>query len=272
MIVPTYTEDEILRELINDFKYIKRRARKYSDTYLNKVRVKGGYVRETDYEAHSIISPLKNEWFVLIEYNQTKKIPWVLRACCRVESDKKTKDYYLLRGLSTNEPYYVKLTSHTLKRIKERNNFSMIKVLPLDVYALLAFEHREVGVCIRNIDLKFLKMLGNLEDADDIDSDSYIVFINRGTFYATRTPKGNFIFKTYISTMMGFTEITNYTQQKSSKWNKEGELLYTMSIIHQNFNKSMYSKDVLDKMLYSAIDKDQELVVTDNNNILLLRN
>ena len=151
MIVPTYTEEEILRELINDYKYIKRRAKKIADTYLNKVKKSGGFVRETYYDVKTITSLSNNVWFVVIEYDQTKKIPWLLRACCRVEGEKKTKDYYLIRGLSTDNPYYVKITSHTLKRIKERNKFSMADVLPTEVFALLAFEHREVGICCQRV-------------------------------------------------------------------------------------------------------------------------
>lgn len=39
MILPNYTEDEILRELIFDYKIVKRMAKKIADAHLNKVKM-----------------------------------------------------------------------------------------------------------------------------------------------------------------------------------------------------------------------------------------
>lgn len=272
MILPTYTEDEILRELIFDYKIVKRMTKKIAITYLNKIKKRGGFIRETNYESYTITTVSKNVWNVEIEYNQTKKIPWLFRACCKVEGEKKTKDYYLVRGLNTDKPYYVKITSHALKRVKERNPFSRTDLLTLDVLACWAFEHREIGICMRNLDMKYLMMLDNMDDADEIDYNSYIVLVNRGVYYATKTPNGNFIFKTYVSTLMGLVEVIKKKINKTSKWNKEGELLSNMLLAHQYFNKSLYDKEVLDNMLYSVINKDDVLEVKKTSNFFLLKN
>ena len=272
MIIPTYTEDEILNELIEDFKFIKRKTKKIADSYLNKVRKSGGMIRETDYKPYSITTPSKNKWHVEIEFDQTKKIPWLFRACCIVEGDKKTKDYYLVRGLNTDSPYFVKVSSHALKRVRERNPFSKPESLPLDLLACWVFEHRETGICLRYMELKYLEILRKMNDLENIDDNSYIVLVNRGVYYATKTPKGNFVFKTYISTMMGITEVLKSIQNKMSKWSTEGELLSNMILVHQYYNKWLYDKEVLDGMLYTIIDKEADLELAENSPLILLKN
>ena len=211
--------------------------------YLHKVRKSGAFVRETDYESYTVKTVSSKKWNVEIEYDQTKKIPWLFRACCIVESEKKTKDYYVVRGLNTDNPYFVKVTSHALKRAKERNHFDKFH-LGLETYACWTF----------------------------ISDMSYIVLVNRGVYYAIRTQQGNYVFKTYISTVMGISEVLKYLNKKSSKWSKEGELLHNMIIVHQYFNKFLYDIEVLNNMLYSVIDSDQEMVLNENSPIILLRN
>jgi hypothetical protein len=71
---------------------------------------------------------------------------------------------------------------------------------------------------------------------------------------------------------MGITEIIKSNQNKSSKWNKEGELLSNMLLVHQYFNKWLYDKDVLDRMLYSFINKEDVWELAPNSPITLLKN
>ena len=101
---------------------------------------------------------------------------------------------------------------------------------------------------------------------------SYIVLVNMGNYYATRTQEGNYIFKTYISPLMGIDEVINYNMKKNTKWAKEGELLRSMILVHQYYNKELYDKKVLESMLYSVIDKNQELVIDEKCSIILLKN
>lgn len=270
MILPTYTEDDILRELLNDFNAVKKKVRKIANTQLNKVKKSGGYIRENLYETYTIKTSSNNVWNIEIEYNQTNIIPWFFRACCIVESEKKTKDYYLVRGISTENPYFVKLTTHALKRVKERNNFEHYEDLNLPLLACLSFEHREIGIGVRYMDIKFLEMLVRMDDAEEIDNNSYLILVNRGVYYAQKTPHGNFIFKTYISTLMGLTEMNNTMSKKHSKWNTEGELLTYLLILHQYYNQWLYDKDLLNNLLYKFIKKDEELVRDNNSAIILL--
>ena len=121
MILTTFTEEQLLSELVIDYKRIKRIAKNKADAYLFKAKKSGRFIRDTEYESYTIKTVLNNKWNVEIEYDQRKKIPWLFRACSIIESDKKTKDYYIVRGVNS-KPYYIKITSHALKRFKDRNN------------------------------------------------------------------------------------------------------------------------------------------------------
>ena len=74
MILPTFSEEQILSELIKDIKIVKRLAKKKADAYLNNVRKSGGFVRETDYESYSVKTVSGNKWNLEIEYDQTNNI------------------------------------------------------------------------------------------------------------------------------------------------------------------------------------------------------
>ena len=138
--------------------------------------------------------------------------------------------------------------------------------------ASLVFEHREIGICMKYIDLKYNQLLQGMDDIDEIDDLSYIVLVNRGVYYATKTPCGNYIFKTYISSLMGITEVFNFRKKNNTKWAKEGELLYYMLIAHQYYNKSFYDKEVLENSLYSVIKKGEVIELKSDSAIILLKN
>ena len=272
MILPTYTEKEILAELTKDYSCIKKGAKKRADKILLKVQKTSSFVKETYVDIYTAETPLNNTWKVEIECNPKKKNPWWFRACCIVEGEKKLKDYYLVRGLNTNQPYFVRLTAHAVKRVRERAGFNISGYQTPALLACLTFAYRETALCTRYVDLKFLPLLKNLDDADENKDRSYIVLTGKGTYYAVKTPEGNYIFKTYISRMMGFKEILNFSKGKYSKWSREGELLSSMLIFHQYYNKHLYSKKMLDTMLYTVIPEDHELERAEDSPLLLLRN
>lgn len=271
MIIPTYTEDEILRELILDYKIVKRMTKKIAKKFLEQVQKKGSFIRETEEYSYTARTPSNNTWNVEIEYNQKNRIPWFFRACCIVEGEKNTKDYYIVRGLNTEKPYFVKVTTHALLRYRERNKLEGIDVTLADI-ACLTFEHREIAICLRYVDLKFQQLLEGFDDKDDLTDMSYLVLTNRGAYYALRTSEENYVFKTYISTSMAMTEWVNFTKGKNTKWNREGELLNYMIILHQYYNRSFYDKDVLEKDLYSVISKEEKLEKSANSAVFLLKN
>ena len=272
MIIPTYTEKEILAELIADYLAIKKGAKKRVDKIMPQIKRTGSFVTETYVDIYIVDTPLNNTWNVEIECNPKNKTPWWFRACCIVEGENKTKDYYLVRGLNTEQPYFVKFTAHTVKRIRERADYNISGYQTPALMACLAFAYRETALCSRYVDLEFLPLLNNLDVADENKDKSYIVLTGKGTYYASRTPEGNYVFKTYITPMMGFEEIIKFAKGKYSKWSREGELLSSMLIFHLYYNKHLYSKKMLDTMLYAVIPKDSVLERAEDSPILLLRN
>ncbi len=271
MIIPTYSEKEILSELIGDYQKVKRFAKKKADEHLKRVQKKGSFIREEEGYLSTVTTSSNNTWRVLIDYNQKNKIPWVFRACCIVEGENKTKDYYIVRGVNTEKPYFVKVTTHALLRYKERNSLEGIDGIELSELACITFEHRETAICVRYVNTKFNVLLMKFDDLDDLDDMSYLIITNRGEYYGQRTSEGNYIFKTYISSSMGIIEWLNYRKGKNTKWNKEGELMDHLIILHQYFNKSFYDKEVLEKDLYSVLNKDEEYELKKDSPFILLR-
>jgi hypothetical protein len=273
MILSTFTEEQILAELIKDYAYIKRHTKKIADTYLRSIQKRGLFLREDDYDSFDIKTQLNNNWHVCIVYNQTKKNPWIFSACCIAEGAMKTRDYYLVRGLNTEEPYYVKITTHAIKRYKERNSLEERTGMYLspEFIACHTFEHRETAICQRFIELKFDILLNKMENTDEIEDMSHIILTNRGIFYGLRTSKGNYTFKTYVSTKMAFEEVNNVIHKRNTKWEKEGRLIYYMLYAHQYYNKWLYDDDVLESFLYKEFGRDVEFKREDNSSIYLLR-
>lgn len=268
MIIKNSSEEHILGELIEDIQYVKRQAKKLAERGFLEIRKRGAFVKEDEAHIKHITSKNNNKWFIYVIINQTKRIPWYSGACCVVEGENRTKDYYLLRGLSTDKPYYVKLTTHALKRYAERNNFDGEGIL--EVYAARTFEHRETAICERFIDTKYEKLLMNMDDTHEITDMSYYVLCNRGVYYANRTPKGNYTFKTYISVEMTSDEMIKSLKGTKSKWEREGEFLYYLIDIHQYYNKWLYDEESLEHFLYKDFGRDVEFEKNDNSAIYLL--
>ena len=271
MILPaTYSEKEILSELIGDYFIVKKFAKKIADAYLLKAKKSGRFIRDIEYNSYSVTTKSNNKWNVEIEYDQRNKIPWLFRACCIEKKKKKTKDYYIVRGTNSDKPYYVKVTTHALLRYKERNNSGSVNI-SLATLASLTFEHRETAICVRYVDTKLNQFLMKFDDLNDLNDMSYLILTNRGEYYGQKTPEGNYVFKTYISTSMGLLEWLNYKKGKNTKWNKEGELMDHLLLLHQYYNKSLYDKDVLENHLYSVFDKNMEYEMKKDSPFILLK-
>ena len=269
MIIKNSSEEQILGELKEDIQYVRKQAKKLADKSLRDIRKRGAFIRENEAKTMSFTSKNNNKWFIFIVINQTQKIPWYYCACCIVEGESRTKDYYLIRGLSTDKPYYIKLTTHTMKRYIERNNFDGAGLL--EVYAAGIFAHRETAICERFIDVKYEAVLMNMDDTHEITDMSYFVLCNHGVFYANRTPQGNYIFKTYISVQMTLDEVQKAMKGEKSKYEKEGRFLYYLIDIHQYYNKWLYSKEDLEHLLYADFGRDVEFERKDNCAIYLLK-
>lgn len=269
MVLPTFTEEQILDELVNDYKSIKKLTKKIADSYLKDVQKKGHFIREDEYHDYHYKTDRNNNWYVSLIYNQKNKIPWRFCACCIVQGDKKSKDYFVVRGLNTEKPYYIQYTTHALKRIKERNKYP--EDMPLEIIATNIIIHRETIIAVPFVEIKYTKLYSCFDDLNELNDLSYFVLCDRGVFYAVKTPNDNFIFKTYVSTKMAFAELQNASKNKYSKYHKEGQLLYYVMHLHQYCNKWLYDKEVLENYLFKEIDKDDEYDLSQAKGLCILK-
>ena len=64
MILPTYTEEKILQELLSDYTGVKRKTKKLADAYLDKAKRGGRYIRKSEYKFYTIETPNYNQGVV----------------------------------------------------------------------------------------------------------------------------------------------------------------------------------------------------------------
>lgn len=122
MIVPGLSEEKIIEELIFDRKIVANQAKKSAKKIVARLLKEGrdGIDKDYDYYYTMTTSKLNNQWYYVVVVNMKKEPYWTHYAACMAESIRGTKDYYLLRGFSINKPYFIKVSSHALKRFLER--------------------------------------------------------------------------------------------------------------------------------------------------------
>lgn len=120
MILHTTSPAEITLELKRDLEWITAAVKKKVKKLKLKIIASGITHREVT-EEYPIISPLNNRWFVTSDFCLNRKKQLQIRACCIVESEYGTADYFILRGLTFGGEYHVRITSHTISRMKERD-------------------------------------------------------------------------------------------------------------------------------------------------------
>jgi len=120
MILHTTTPTEINRELKKDLEWIVASVKKKAKKLKMKIIASGITHREV-VEEYPITSPLNNRWFVTYSFCLNRKIQLQIKACCIVESEYGTPDYFILRGLTFGSEYHIRITSHTISRMKERD-------------------------------------------------------------------------------------------------------------------------------------------------------
>ena len=120
MILYTMTDEQIAKELETDLRWIKENAKKAAKKKLLK-RISLGIASIDHVEDYELQTPNGNLWAITANLRFTKKRDIRIRACCVVESDYGTKDYLILRGTRWGGTFYVKVISHVISRMKERN-------------------------------------------------------------------------------------------------------------------------------------------------------
>lgn len=118
MIVSGYSDEMILNELHADLADIKSDARKAAKRKLISIVSSGITSKEYVYE-QEVISPRHNRWFVTTTIKANRRGAITIRACCIYEGDK-GRDYLIVRGTKWGGLFFLRVYSHVIKRMKER--------------------------------------------------------------------------------------------------------------------------------------------------------
>ena len=203
MIVPSYTDDRILQELMDDWPGVKRKAKKVGDELLKKMP-KGRIGMNPDKFftlRKKYVSKNGNHWHVAVSCQEGKREWWTV-AFAEVENGYGTRSMFYLRAVHSPHPYYVELIPHAIRRIRERyintrqeNLFADVEVEQLCEQAV--FTPHDCGVFLG---AGKVRRDGHFQLFTDGDGNTPgVVLLKNSMFYARRTPSGNFIFKTFIT-------------------------------------------------------------------------
>lgn len=265
MILNTFTENEVLNELIKDYKkdvkpYIRKNARKN----LSELNRRTAFGESDEWLIIKFTTNLNNDWAAIIDFKKDGQALWTSSCCCIVEGKNRTKDYYILRGLK-DSPYFVKISSHAIKRAGERNNFGTDDP---DILSCMIFTPHETAIAINYIDeQQYLKLLNDMTDFDKAENLSRMFIIKNGFFFGFMTKEHNFLWKTYISPNMAMSGNRKVGDEYDA--DKEGLAACAGMALHTAFNRFMYDKERLKESdeLFGKGEPD----VSRANNITVLR-
>ena len=201
MIVPSYTDERILHELMDDWPGVKRKAKKVGDNLMAHMPKSRIGLDTNHIEGRGTLHTSKNgnTWRVSAYCQHGSKTWWSV-AYCEVEDSHGMKSYYYLRGMNTPKQYYVKVIPHVIKRIRERWLSADLEQLFADkstheIMDWAVFDRHECGVFFKAGKIRN----GVFEEFKDGEGNTPgVVVVKQGEFYARRTPMGNFVFKTYL--------------------------------------------------------------------------
>lgn len=119
MIVPSYSDAQILKELHEDLTVIKSNARKRSKKKLIKI-IASGMTSKEFVDEYEEVSPNHNRWFVTNTIKASRRGQITTRACCIINTDK-GKDYLIIRGTRWGGLYFLRVYAHVISRMKDRD-------------------------------------------------------------------------------------------------------------------------------------------------------
>lgn len=119
MIISTYSDAQILKELHEDLAIIKENARKASKKKLIKI-ISSGMTSKEFIDEYEVTSPNNNRWFVTNSIKANRRGQITTRACCVVNTDK-GKDYLIVRGTKWGGLFFLRVYAHVISRMKDRD-------------------------------------------------------------------------------------------------------------------------------------------------------
>lgn len=204
MILHTSTPKEIIQELEKDLEWIHASAKKKTKKLKLKI-IASGITNKDAVEEYTLTSPLNNRWFVTTNFRLNRATPLHIMASCAVESEYGTLDYLILRGLTYGGRYYARITSHTISRMKERDERFKHMCAGQIANRIFPFGEDGMGVYTREEDIA--KTLEELFEKKDGRKNVFMA-TSTGVFFGFQEIQdghGNVTIKTFVTPDMLYT-------------------------------------------------------------------
>lgn len=196
MILPSQTEDQVLGELDQDHAWIVSRAKKEAKKQILKIQKTGLVKKDYEYE-YRVTTPNNNRWYIFLNINVLRHQKVYMSCNCSAESTHGTLDYYMIRGYTFGGLYFVRVTSHTISRIKERcPEYSSLDGNQICTHIFNVGE--ECGG-MKLTDHRFIQFIDKADDSNEV---CILLTTLMGVFFTYQTPGHNCLIKTYISSDM----------------------------------------------------------------------
>ena len=265
MIVHTSSPTEIIQELDTDLKWIQTSAKKKAKKLKLKI-IASGFTNKEFVDEYTLTSPLNNRWFVTTNFRLNRATPLQIMASCAVESEYGTPDHLILRGLTYGGRYYVRITSHAISRMKQRDG--RFKHMCAGQIANRIFPHGEDGLGVYTRDEDIAKTCEELFEKKEGRKNLFMT-TSTGIFFGFQeilNGHGNLTIKTFVTPDMLYTHheqnMLRYCEaclrlQKHMKTTYRGNTAYSMidnsqeaaallSIIEEYRHEMIISPEVLD--------------------------
>ena len=233
MILPGLPEEQILAELVSDRKIVANKAKKIATKKITQMMKSGldGVDRLELIPTIVTTESLHNRWYVSVIINMAENPKWYHEATCCVESDFGTRDYYLIRGNKEKKPYFIKISSHAMKRFSERElaknlhcetNFDSGELSPLII---------RKGEIISWMIVANQKLLKQALACEDRSKFNILFYTFYGCYMGYETPQRNYVFKTFLN------------HSNNLKTSDERITWQMCKIAHIGMNEKLYDKD-----------------------------
>lgn len=272
MILPNSTESEILESLMQDHIALKPIIRKWAKKYIKECLKKG-----KNYQGDNIVNTFRlatgNVWAAILRFGNYGNSNWCCMKYCIAEGNYRTKDYYFLRGLTDNKPYYVKMSTHTIKRFLERAFHYSEEEMQSDsgqkaIDIADAFELHEIAISVKEIPLDLLHEYCHTEGTENDFSKIRVIANISGMFFATKSKEGNYNTKTFIS----MKEILN-ANNKDNDYSEPSEQLLKILVlqkVHLYYNPTLWHEREK-KLIYKLLGEYDSDYSIGENGISLLK-
>ena len=194
------SEQRVLEELIYDKEEVANEAKKIAKEAILRQQRAGRDNFDDDKYYESAITTVKNNnrWKLTVIVNVAKYPKWYHRAVCCCEPGHGGMDYYYVRGFSNARPYFIKISSHAIKRLKERwlERIANEKVeYSGGEFAPLVIQRGEVITWMKVSDVRLLALALHTDDSHVLTT---MFCTSHGFYLGYETEQGNYEFRTYL--------------------------------------------------------------------------